>query len=56
MDLEVNLKARGIGSTLFCKQGLSTIDFGTEYTYKNIPKQFFLENRGRKQMKIEWQR
>jgi hydrocephalus-inducing protein len=37
-DLEVTLKARGVGSTLFCKQGLSTIDFGTEYTYKNIPK------------------
>ena len=32
------------------------IDFGTEYTYKNVIKQFFLENRGRKPMKIIWAR
>lgn len=56
MDLEVGLKARGVGSTLFCKEGLSNIDFGVEYTHKNVPKQFFLENRGRKPMAIQWQR
>jgi hydrocephalus-inducing protein len=38
MDLEVALKARGVGSTLFCKEGLSNIDFGVEYTHKNVPK------------------
>lgn len=32
------------------------IDFGTEYTHSNITKEFFLENRGRKQMKIQWVR
>jgi hydrocephalus-inducing protein len=49
-DLEVNLQAKGTGYTLFCKQLQESkhIDFGTEYTHKVIPKQFFLENRGRK--------
>jgi len=55
-DLEVALKARGNGSTLYCKEDLRQIDFGTEYTYKNVPRQFFLENRGRKQMKVMWVR
>lgn len=35
---------------------MKDIDFGTEYTHKVVPKQFFLENRGRKQMKITWVR
>jgi hydrocephalus-inducing protein len=56
VDLEVNLTAKGIGSTLYCKQDLRNIDFGTEYTHKVVPKQFFLENRGRKPMKITWVR
>ena len=63
MDLEVGLRAKGTGSTLFCKDhkpekqdDVWGIDFGTEYTHKNVPRQFFLENRGRKQMKIIWVR
>jgi hydrocephalus-inducing protein len=56
MDLEVALRAKGIGSTLYCKDNLNLIDFGTEYTFNNITKEFFLENRGRKQMKIQWVR
>lgn len=56
VDLEVALRAKGIGSTLFCKDNLNVIDFGTEYTFNNITKEFFLENRGRKQMKIQWVR
>jgi hydrocephalus-inducing protein len=51
-DLEVKLNAKGIGSTLYCKDNLNVVDFGTEYTFSNITKEFFLENRGRKQMKI----
>lgn len=54
VDLEVQLKARGKGSTLYCKQPLKIVDFGTEYTHQNITKEFFLENRGRKSMKIIW--
>ena len=56
VDLEVALRAKGTGSTLFCKDNLNLIDFGTEYTFTNVTKEFFLENRGRKQMKIQWVR
>jgi hydrocephalus-inducing protein len=56
VDLEVALRAKGTGSTLYCKDNLNTIDFGTEYTHSNITREFFLENRGRKQMKIQWVR
>jgi hydrocephalus-inducing protein len=56
VDLEVVLRAKGVGSTLYCKDNLNTIDFGTEYTFSNITREFFLENRGRKQMKIQWVR
>jgi hydrocephalus-inducing protein len=56
VDLEVALRAKGTGSTLFCKDNLNLIDFGTEYTHQNVTKEFFLENRGRKQMKIQWVR
>jgi len=40
MDLEVGLKARGIGHTLSCKalEDKGGVDFGTEYTHKNVPK------------------
>ena len=38
MDLEVGLRAKGTGSTLFCKENLKEIDFGTEYTHKNVPR------------------
>ena len=50
------LRAKGTGYTLYCKNPLSTVDFGTEYTHQNVTKEFFLENRGRKQMKIQWVR
>jgi hydrocephalus-inducing protein len=62
---EMQLKAKGVGTTLYCKERLENqpkpelpwnIDFGTEYTYKHVPRQFFLENRGRKPMKIMWVR
>jgi len=56
MEGEVQLRARGVGNTLYTKVPMSTIDFGTEYTHKTVPKQFFLENRGRKPMKIMWVR
>jgi len=57
MDVEVQLKAKGTGNTLFIKNNaMNNIDFGTEYTYKTVPRQYFLENRGRKPMKIIWVR
>ena len=57
MEVEVQLKAKGWGNTLFVKNdALTEVDFGTEYTHKTIPRQYFLENRGRKPMKIMWVR
>ena len=62
------MKVKGVGSTLFCRElneaksivedakDVKQVDFGTEYTYKNVVKQFFLENRGRKPIKIIWAR
>ena len=50
------LRAKGVGHTLYCKNNLNMVDFGTEYTHSNIQKEFFLENRGRKAMKIQWVR
>jgi hydrocephalus-inducing protein len=47
-DLEVALRAKGIGSTLFCKDNMNIVEFGTQYTHNNCTKEFFLENRGRK--------
>ena len=35
---------------------MNLVDFGTQYTHNNCTKEFFLENRGRKQMKIQWVR
>lgn len=35
-DLEVVLRARGVGSTLYCKSNLETIDFGTKYTHQSV--------------------
>ena len=43
-DLEVQLKAKGTGTTICCEQNLENVDFETEYTYKDVSKQFFLEN------------
>ena len=56
VDLEVALRAKGVGSTLYCKSNMNLVDFGTEYTHQNVTKEFFLENRGRKTMTIEWAR
>jgi len=50
----VKLNAKGIGSTLYCKENLNLVDFKTEYTHSNITKEFFLENWGRKAQKIVW--
>lgn len=36
VDQEVKLNAKGIGSTLFCKENLNMVDFKTEYTHSNI--------------------
>jgi hydrocephalus-inducing protein len=48
VDVDVVLKARGVGTTLFCKEDLSYIPFGVQYTHRKITKEIFVENKGRK--------
>ena len=42
VDLEVALKARGQGSTLFCKDALNVVHFGTEHPHNLVTREFFL--------------
>ena len=55
VDKEVQLFARGVGSTIFCKD-IKNIDFGTIYTYKTCLQEVFLENKGRRVQNLRWQR
>ena len=38
MDVEVQLRAKGVGNTRYTKVPLNQIDFGTEYTHKQVPR------------------
>jgi hydrocephalus-inducing protein len=55
-DKDIILKAKGVGSTIYCDDNLETLDFGNIYTYKTAVKEIFIQNRGRKSQKITWQR
>ena len=55
-DRDIILKARGMGSTIYCDENLDALNFGTIYTYKTAVKEIFIQNRGRKSQKITWQR
>ena len=54
MDIDVVLKARGIGTTIFCKEDLNQIAFGVQYTHRLITREIFVENKGRKDQKLTW--
>jgi hypothetical protein len=56
MDIDVVLKAKGIGTTIFCKEDLNSIAFGVQYTHRLITREIFVENKGRKDQKLTWQR
>lgn len=55
VDKEVSLKAKAVGSTIFCKD-ISTISFGTLYTHKAQLQDVFLENKGRRVQNLRWSR
>lgn len=50
--MEVQLKAKGVGSTIFCKDDLSAVNMGTNYTHRKVTKEIFVENKGRKPQKL----
>ena len=48
VDIDVGLRAKGVGSTIYCKDDLSSINFGTQYTFRSHVREIFVENKGRK--------
>ena len=57
-DIDVQLKARATGSTIWCSQNIEQngIDFGTQFTYKNATEEIFVENKGARVQFLTWQR
>ncbi|EGR28756.1 hypothetical protein IMG5_169530, partial [Ichthyophthirius multifiliis] len=56
MDIDVVLKAKGVGSTIFCKDDITNVNFKTLYTHHAEYQEIFVENKGRKPQKLTWQR
>ena len=55
-DLEIPLRCFGIGNTITTDINLSDIKFGDQYTSAEVEYEFFIVNKGRKGVKITWQR
>jgi hypothetical protein len=51
---QIPLSARGTGTTIFCSEGLDTVDFGPQFTNRQCDRRFTLENRGRRKQKLRW--
>jgi len=54
LDIDIVLKAKGVGSTCYCKEDLNNVNFGVQFTSTSIVKEIFVENKGRKQQKLTW--
>ena len=48
VDIDIVLRARGEGRTIFCKEDLNYVNFGVCYTHRVIIKEIFVENKGRR--------
>jgi len=48
LDIDIALKAKAVGSTIFCKEDLNYVDFSTLYTHRPKTREIFVENKGRK--------
>jgi len=35
VDIDIALRAKGFGPTLFCKEDLTVVNFGTQYTHRS---------------------
>jgi len=55
-DVDVQLKAKGVGSTIFFKDNLDDINFGVLYTCRSVTRDIFVENKGRKAQVLSWQK
>ncbi len=56
VDVDVQLKAKGVGSTIFFKDDLNDVNFGVLYTCRSVNKDIFVENKGRKTQVLSWQK
>lgn len=54
VDIEVNLSAVGVKTTIFCKENITDICFGEQYTHRTITKEIFVENKGRRPQTLTW--
>lgn len=55
VDIDIPLKAKGMGSTIYSKEDLKFVGFGLQYTFKYDHREIFVENKGRRPQKISWQ-
>ena len=50
----VPLSAKGIGTTMQCKQDISIIDLGPQLTNNPFERTIVLENKGRRHQALRW--
>jgi len=54
IDMDIPLKAKGVGTTIYCKEDLKLVPFGLQYTFKYDHKEIFVENKGRRPQRLVW--
>lgn len=47
-DIDVQLKARSVGHTIFWKENLESVNFGTIFTHRSKIHNILIENKGNK--------
>ena len=54
LNLIVNLVAKGVGTTRFCHEDLTVLDFGSKFTSYAFERRVTLENKGRRAQSLKW--
>jgi len=52
--IDIPLIAKGDGTTMFCREDLTMIDFGYNFTSQKCQRKFLLENKGRRSQVLKW--
>ena len=50
----IPLSAKGVGTTLHCKQDLTLVDIGPQLTNNPFERTIVLENKGRRHQALRW--
>ena len=53
-SLSFPLVARGTGTTLFCQEDVSDIQFGHQFTASQCERRYLIQNRGRRVQSLQW--